>query len=194
MNDPLNPPAIIAPAVMLSAKTQELWLIATKKIKTASEAFVTAYKATLIDLIPNWEATWRKDPTFNARLVEIEQIMRSQCLRAGMPAATFNKYVSSARRAVLLKVPFRLAAIATVAVAKAIANLPPEAQQAFAQRKRAEQALNVLVRSPADVTEALLKRIPLPEDATVIPLPTDKDEPQEYFKLLLEKLVVSYQH
>ncbi len=167
----MNPPAIVAPAFVLSAKTQSLIDSAVKKVEKGGEAFLTAYKATLKEAIPSWEQLRQINPDkFADKLMEVEDLLKDQCLRRGMSVATFGRYRTAARKATLLKLPFRLAAATTRAEAKAIAANPALANTVF-KKRRHRQAIALLA-----------------DEATVLPFPTEKDDPEEYFKLMHQRL------
>lgn len=109
MRDLLIPSAVKS-AITISADTQKMWKGVVWSVKQAQDRFIEAYKATLTELIPGWEKTWKENPHFSKSLGDIESYISQLCRTNGMPLTVFNKYRGAARKSVLLKVPFTFAA------------------------------------------------------------------------------------
>jgi len=103
-------PAIVSQRLILKKETIAKWQTAISAVEQGQKAFVKAYRATLDDLIPNWQDRWQTDPMFAETVADVESAMKSLCLANGMPLTVFNRYKTATRKAVFLESPFAFGA------------------------------------------------------------------------------------
>lgn len=156
--------------VVLQPKTLQRWTSAIWTVKQAQDKFLTAYQATLDDAIPNWKGSWRSDPNFPSRLVEVEGFMQALCRQNGMPLTSFTRYRKAARAATLGDMPFNMAATFSVRELQRIKQGKATAQE-IRQQRRLRNAASVVAKS-----------------AAVLPLPTEIDCPAEYISGIRDRL------
>jgi hypothetical protein len=172
MNWNFEIPALVALKMTMSASLQKMWKNAVWTVKQGQDKFLRAYTATIDEQIPEWRERWKADPDFPAKLTEIEEYIKAICRRNGMPATTFNRYRTAARKALLMGTPFRFAAQNfTVAEARAIA----EGGEGVAKRLRAGKNLH-------HATTVVSRH------ATIIPVPEDGVNPEDYLEMVSGRL------
>jgi len=168
-------PAMVAARYALSQEVRKLWTQAVWSIKQGQKRFFRAYKTTIDQQIPGWKDTWKTDPTFNSKLLDLEDALKAICLQNGMPRTTFKRYRQGARQTLLLGVPFMIVTSHefTIEEARTIAQSddPEQTTKEIRANKRFKSAVKQLRQT-----------------ATVLPLPEGHEDPAEYIKDMRDRL------
>ena len=172
MNYSFVVPAARGKKETVSQDVLHLWRAAVFTIKQAQKKFVEAYKATLTDLSPGWQAKWQTEPRFDARLGEVEDYIKTLCLENGMELTVFNRYRSAARKHLLMDVPFKFAATNfTIDELKQIKEGGEDEAKALRKEKNVRHAATVVAKH-----------------ATILPLPDSLDNQDDYLEMLKARL------
>jgi len=163
-------PVIASSNITLRNNTIQLWKSAIWTVKQAQDKFLAAYQATVTDAIPNWKTTWRNDPNFPCRLIEVEDFISALCRQNGMPLTTFNRYQKAARAATLGDVSFNLGANFSIRELQQVKQ-GLKTIQGIRKERRIKAAENVITKT-----------------AAVLPLPSENENTGEYIEGIRERL------
>jgi hypothetical protein len=170
MNESISLPVMVANNVTLAKATLHLWHNAIFTVKEAQEKFLTAYRASVNDAIPGWEATWQTDPYFPKKLTEVEDFIKALCQQNGMNLTTFTRYRRAARATILCNIPFSMGNTFSLVDIHRIKKGETSAQ-AISRYRRQKTAETVLAKY-----------------ATVLPLPTDGQNSADYIESIGHRL------
>lgn len=171
----------------LTDKTTKQWSLVANKLEATQEAFVDAYRQSLVDCLgSDWRKCYKDWDNFQDAVEYVEAQIKPLCLKNGIPLTVYSRFKGASRKICFHStdeepIPFTIAANNSIACIKEVEKLVDEdGKGTRAQRVNRAYAT---IRARENEKYAANK---VSKNATILPLPKQGENSKEYRLKILD--------